>query len=202
MRISARVAVARKVFAAVPQASLIHALNQALGQQTDHAWVVRKRPLANDAAAAIVQVQHGGKAHVHAAGAQLRAHHIAAGQRRSCCGQSAAVGRLKQRAQGAHGRQVDKAIGFEALHTAAFMVHRDQQVRAHALDARAQGAELGAVFPVAAKQGQAAHQRVAQALAVFGRQRRAGNIDHQRGMDAHGVGGRVAAAGPTVWMMQ
>ena len=152
---------ARKVLAAVAQTGLVHALNQTLGQQTDHARVVRKRPLTNDAAAAVVQVQHRGKAHVHAAGAQLRAHHIAASQRRAGGGQRAAARRLEQRAQGAHGRQVDKAIGFETLHAAAFMVYRDQKVGAHALDAGAQGAELGAALPVAAKQGQAAHQGVA-----------------------------------------
>ena len=190
MRIGLDKAVARKMFAAAAHAALQQAMGQALGQQADHARVTRKSAVANHAAGAVVQVQHRRKAEVHAAGPQLRAQHIAAGARRAhriqrtglapClgCGQPHV-------AQGAHGRHVGKTIGFEALHAPAFVVHTNQQIWAQAFDAFAQGAELRAAFPVAAKQNQAAHQRVAQAFAVYRRQALACNINDQRRVKTH-----------------
>ena len=91
--------------------------------------------------------------------------------------------------QCAHGRHVGKAVGLEALHPPALVVYANQQVGAHALDAFAQRGELDATFPIARKQNQAAHQRVAQALAVNGVQRRACDVDDQGRVNSHGVVG-------------
>jgi hypothetical protein len=71
-------------------------------------------------------------------------------------------------AQRAHGRQVGEAIGAKTLHAAAFVVHADQQVIAHGLDAAGELQQLCAVFPVAGEQDHAAGQRVGQAAAVGG----------------------------------
>ena len=88
-------------------------------------------------------------------------------------------------AQGAHGRQVGKTVGLEALHRTALMVHADQQVGADLFDVAAQGHELRAILPVAGKQNQPAHQRVLESLAVNPGQSQAGNIDDEGGVEGH-----------------
>jgi hypothetical protein len=60
-----------------------------------------------------------------------------------------------------------EAIGFEALHTAAFMVNADEQIFSHLFDVSAQLAQLFTVLPIARKQNNAANQRVFEALAVL-----------------------------------
>jgi hypothetical protein len=72
---------------------------------------------------------------------------------------------------------VREAIAAKALHAATFVIHANQQVRAHALDLSGQQRQLRAVLPVAAKQDQPAHQRMRKASAVAGVKARAGNVD-------------------------
>ena len=79
VRVGLDEAVARKMFAAVGHAALQQAVHQAFSEQGNHAWVAAKGTVADDAAFAIVQVQHRGKAEVNTAGAQLGAQNIAAG---------------------------------------------------------------------------------------------------------------------------
>ena len=78
-----------------------------------------------------------------------------------------------------------EAIGFEALHAAAFMVNADQQIRAHAFDLAAQCSKLLAVLPVACKQNHATHQRVFEALAVCLGKGQSGNVNDERGVLGH-----------------
>jgi hypothetical protein len=60
-----------------------------------------------------------------------------------------------------------EAIGFKALHTAAFVVNADEQIFAHLLDVSAKTAQLRTVLPIACKQNDAANQRMFEALAVL-----------------------------------
>ncbi len=180
------------MLAAVGHAALQQAVHQALGQQAHHARVPRKGAVTNDAALAKVQVQHRREAEVHTAGAQLGAQHKAAGRGRigGFHGASALAGLAvlqPQLAQGAHGRQVGEAIGLEALHAAAFMVHANQQVAPYFFNLTAQLGELGAVLPVAAKQNDAAHQRVLQTFAVDFGQTQTSDVDDEGGMGRHGL---------------
>ncbi len=130
----------------------------------------------------VVEVQHRREAEVHAAGAQLGAQHIAAGGGGVGGRQLVLDPEFTQRP---HGRQVGEAVRFEALHAAAFMVDANQQVIAHAFDVGAQAAQLLAVLPVAAKQNDAAGQRVLEAAAVGLAERQAGDVDDQGGVLGH-----------------
>jgi hypothetical protein len=76
---------------------------------------------------------------------------------------------------------VGEAVGFEALHAAAFVVHGNQHIGAGFFDLAAQLGELFATFKVARKQDQAAGQRVFQALFVGFAEGGAGNVEHHRG---------------------
>ena len=184
VRVGLRVAVCGKVLAAVGHAGAQQAVHQALGQQGHHPWVAVEGAVADDGALAMVQVQHRGEAQVHAAGAQLAAQHIAAGG-----GGVGGTHRVlhPQLAQRAHRRQVGEAVGAKALHAAAFMVHRNQQVGADRLGLGGHGGELMAVVPVAAEQDQAAGQRMLQAAAVVGGEFGAGHVQDDGRMGVRAV---------------
>jgi hypothetical protein len=81
---------------------------------------------------------------------------------------------------------VGETVGTKALHTPAFVVHRDQQVVPHGLDLTAQFGQLGTVQPVAGKQDDATHQGMGQALAFGGGEAVAGDIDDERSVLMHG----------------
>ncbi|MOA51745.1 hypothetical protein D3C78_1749290 [compost metagenome] len=68
----------------------------------------------------------------------------------------------------------------QALHPAAFLVHRQQQIRAHGANRRTEFAHLARVFDIAGKQDQPGHLRLAQDLAVLGGQPGALHVQHQR----------------------
>ena len=69
----------------------------------------------------------------------------------------------------------------EALHAPAFLIGGDQQPRvAHRVDLRHQPPQLLRVGVVAREQDDAAHQRMREHFAIFGRQLLARDIDHQR----------------------
>ena len=157
-------------------------MHQTFSQQGHHARVTPKSAVADDAAFTIIQIQYGGEAEIHTTAAQLGRQHIAAGR----CGVGG--GELvfnPQLTECAHGRQVGEAIGFKALHTPAFVVHANQQVRAHAFDGRAQAGQLLAALPITAKQNNAACQRVFQAAAVVLGQGGAGDVDDEGGVLGH-----------------
>ena len=163
MRISFDKTVAGEVFAAIHHAGLQQAVHHAFGQQSNDARVAAKGAVPDDGAFTKIEVKNGREAEVNAAAAQLGGQHVTA----SCGG----VGRCQlvlnpQLAQGAHWRQVGKAIGFKALHAPTFMVNANQQVFANGFDRSAQGCELRAVFPVTGKQNDAAREWVFQAAAV------------------------------------
>ena len=182
VRICLDEAVTGKMLAAVGHAALQEAVHQAFGQQCGDAWVAVERAVANDTAFAKIEVQHGGEAQVHTAGAQLGSQNVA-----TRCGRIACLHGIfhPQLAQGAHGRQVGETVGLEALDAATFVVDADQQVLAHALDVAAQRAELGPVLPIAGKQDDAADQRVFEALAVCFCEREACNVDDEGSVLGH-----------------
>ncbi len=95
-----------------------------------------KGTVANHCAAAEIQVQDRRKTQVHPAGAQFRRQHIARG-----VGKMARTLRMlvPYLSQCAHWRQQREALA-EALHTAAFVIDRDQQRRV------AQGVDVGGQF--------------------------------------------------------
>ncbi|VZR45944.1 Uncharacterised protein [Escherichia coli] len=83
-----------------------------------------------------------------------------------------------------------EAVGAEALHAAAFVVHADQQVGAHGLDRGGEFQQLRAVLPVAREQDHAARERVRQPAAIGRGERRAGDVEDDGGM--FGIGGHAA----------
>ena len=149
--------------------------------------------VADHAAFAPVEVQHGREREVDAAGAQFAAQHIAGGRRRIHGIQRTAAFALlgalpvihPHAAEGAHGRQVGEAVAAKALHAPAFVVHADQQVFAHRLDLGRERQQLGTVLPVAREQYHAADQRVREALAVRRRECCARDVDDE-GSVLHG----------------
>lgn len=184
VRIGTHEAVAGEVLAAVGHAGLQQALGEPAPQHGDHARVARKSAVADHAAAAVVQVEHGREAEIHATGTQLGTQHIAAGGGSGHGGHCAFAGLLlvgaqPELAQRAHGWQVREAIALETLHAAAFVVHADQQIGAQGVDLGAQRRELGAILPVAREQDQPAHERMAQAAAVVVGQQGAGDVEDQ-----------------------
>jgi len=54
-------------------------MDQGLGQHRDHVRVASESPIADDAAAAVVQVEHRRKAQIDPAGPQLGRQHMAGG---------------------------------------------------------------------------------------------------------------------------
>ena len=159
-----------------------------LASIADDTRVAVEGAVADDAAGAVVEVEHRREAEVDAAGAQFGAEHVAGG--------GGGVGGAQrvvhpQFAQGAHRRQVREAVGAEALHAAAFVVDADQHVGAHVLDGGGELGELAPVLPVAREQDQAAGERVLQAAAVGRRQRGAGDVEHDGGVG--GCSGHVVS---------
>ncbi len=183
VRVGLHVAVSREMLAAVGHARQQQSVHQALGEHGHHARIAVERPVADHAAFAEVEVEHRREAVVHAAGAQLGGQHETGGRGGIGGGQGVAH---PQFAEGAHRRQVREAIGAEALHAAAFVVHADQEVGPLGLDVGAQRGELLAVFPVAGEEDQTAHERVRQAAAIVGVQCGAGDVEHHGGMFGHG----------------
>lgn len=72
-----------------------------------------------------------------------------------------------------------EAVGLEALHAPAFVIHTDQRIGPQFFDLAAQFGQLLAVAPIATKQNHAAHQWVAQALFVGLGQGGTGNVDDE-----------------------
>ena len=77
-------------------------------------------------------------------------------------------------------RRQQREAGTEALHAPAFLVHgHDQRRGAHGMDVGHQARELRGIGVVAREQDDAAHERMAQHIAVLGRQLETGHVDHQ-----------------------
>jgi len=146
--------------------------------------------VADHAAATPVQVQHGREGKINAASPQLAGQHIA--RRCGCIGGRhgpAAWATLAvlhpQRAQGAHGWQLGKAIGAKALHAAALVVHADEQILTHGLDGAGELQQLCPITPVAREQHHTARQRVDQAPAVVCAECSARHVEDQGGVSGH-----------------
>ncbi|MNV99694.1 hypothetical protein D3C71_1950910 [compost metagenome] len=80
-----------------------------------------------------------------------------------------------------------ETIGAKTLHAAAFVVHADQQIVAHGLDAAGELQQLCAVFPVAGEQDDTAGQRVGQAAAVIDAEGGASDVKDEGGLFGHRV---------------
>ena len=149
--------VARKMFAAIHHAGLQQTMHHTFGQQGHHTRVAAQGTVANDAAFAKIQIEHGCKAEVDTAASQLGCQHITAS--------GGGIGRAQlvldpQVTQRLHGRQMRETVRFETLNAPAFMVHANQQIFANGFDAFAQAQQLLAVLPVAREQDQATNQRI------------------------------------------
>ena len=92
-------------------------------------------------------------------------------------------------AQGAHRRQVREPVRAKPLHTSAFMIHTDQQIGADPFDVGAQGTQLGAVFPVAREQDDAAGEGVCEPEPIHRGQPGAGDVENDGGYVGHGGSG-------------
>ena len=174
MRIGISKAVAGEVLAAVGHAGQQQTMGHAAGQHGNHARVVVEGPVADDGGTSPVQIQHRREGEVHPGSTQLLAHAaahlggLAAGRQHV---------RVPALAQGTHGGDGREALA-EALHTAALVIDRHQQRRrADGMDLVGQRAQLLGRLVVAGKEDDAAHQRVAQALALGLGQAQAGHID-------------------------
>ena len=185
VRIGIGKAVAGEVLAAVGHAGQQQTMRHAAGQHGNHARVVVEGPVADDGGTPPVQIQHRREGEVHPGGTQLLAHAAAHLGGLTAGRQHVRVPAL---AQGAHGGDGREALA-EALHTAALVVHRHQQRRrADGMDLVGERAQLLGRLVVAGKEDDAAHQRVAQALALGLGQAQAGHIDDD------GAGRQMTAA--------
>ena len=102
------------------------------------------------------------------------------------CRMRRAMRRLKPSgAQCTHRWNMRKAILLEALNATTFMVDANQQVLSYCFDFGAERCERCAVFPIAAKKNDAAHEWVRKASYILWRQLVASDINDQRGVGAH-----------------
>ena len=166
--------VAGEVLAHRAHARLAEAGDEGAGQLGGHLRIAVEGAVADHRTHTVIEVEHRRVAEVDAMGAQLGGQH-----------EAGAAGRLPSRrrigapglAEAAHRRQPGKAV-TEALHAAAFMVHRDHQARAHRPDRRRQRPQLARLGVVAGKQDHAADQRVLQDLALLGADFVADHVEH------------------------
>ena len=184
MRVGHRVAVRREVLAAVGHARSHQTKHQALCEHRHDACVTVEGTVADDLAALMVEVDDRRVAQLDAAGAQLGTEHVARGERR-VDGAHRVV--HPQFAELAHRRQMGEAVGAKALHAAAFVVDRDEDVGSQRLDLGRHFGQLAAVLPVAGEEDQAAGQRVLQAAPVVVVQAVAGDVENDWGMLGHGL---------------
>ncbi len=162
-------AMTREVLAGGGHASAVHAPDKGAGQQRGTLGITFERARAYNGAALVVEVQHGGEAQVQADGQYFRGHDPTA-----LLGQVFGIGIVRQRP---HGRQAHKPLA-QALDPTAFLIHSQQQVRAHCANGGAQFPHLARMLDVARKNDQAAHFRLAQQVAIFSRQPGAGDVHH------------------------
>ncbi|MNC25826.1 hypothetical protein D3C75_739340 [compost metagenome] len=169
----------REVLATGRHARRIHATDERPGQLRGTQRVTLEGAAAHHGAALVVQVEYRGKAEV-----QANRQHLGRHQPTALLGQVLGVVIVGQRT---HGRQAHKALA-QALHTAALLVHRQDQVGADGADRRAQFTHLARAVDVAGKDDQAGHFRLAQQVTVFGGQPFTGDIHHQGALqaDSHG----------------
>ena len=179
VRIGPDETVSREMLAAIGHAGLKQPMHQTPAEHRHDAWVAMKAAVADHAAFAVVQVEHGCKTEIDSARPEFGRQNVPAGHRR--LGRPERI-RLAHLAERAHGRQPREAIGAETLYATALMVHADQDVRSQRLDLGIQGAHLSAVAPVPREVNHTADQRIGETEAVGGVEFGSRDIDDQRGM--------------------
>src|SRR3984885_3756633 len=108
--------------------------------------------------------------------AQLRGHEPAEATRELKCG----IGVEVKFVPDAACRRQQREAALEALHASAFLVDRNDERRCtRGVDVGAERGKLRVVNIIARKQDDAAHQRMAQELAVFATQLKTRHINHQ-----------------------
>ena len=133
-------------------------------QHGDDPRVRMKRPVADDAAAPPVEVEHRREAEVDAMRTKLRSKYVAERGGDATGLQYVAVPKFTQ---APHRRQARKASA-EPLHASAFVVDRDQQRGiAQRVDFGRQPAKLLRGLEVAREQDHHADQRMCQPIAIF-----------------------------------
>ena len=188
VRVGFGIAVTRKMLADATHARLRHAGHERLRERRDDERVAVESPVADDAAATVVEVEHRRETQIDAVREQLGGEHVARAARGfERCDMVA----LPEAPQAAHRRNAREAIGTKTLHPTAFMIDRDDQRRAaQRMDLGGQRQQLFRVAEVAREQDHAADQRVEQPLALFIRERKACDIEHHRPQRPDG-GGRT-----------
>ena len=121
--IGAHEAVAGEMLAHRRHAALLQAQHQTVRQIGNGLRLAVKSTVADHAAGAVIDIQHRREAEIHAVGAQFGGKHVA-GLLRQRLGARGVI--IPDHAQLAHRRQAGEAFP-EALHPAAFVIHRDQQ---------------------------------------------------------------------------
>ena len=168
---------AREVFAAGSHASQTQTLTQGACQHGDYPGITVEGSIADDAANAVIEIEHGGEAEIDSAGAQLGREHIADVGCNPHGNQRIFHPAFTQRP---HARQYGESIGAEALHATAFMIDGDQQARsAQFVNGAGQVKELSAALEIAGEQNDAADERVRQALALGFCEREPVDVDHE-----------------------
>ena len=142
--------------------------------------------VADNGALPPIQIQHGGKRQVDAAGGKFGSQHPA-DLFGLCLGRIGALF-VPNPAQHVHGGQTGETVD-KTLHAAAFVVDRHNQFgRAHGFDFAHQLFELRHVFEIAAEQNHAADGRVKQTLFFFVGQTEGVDIGHYRAARDDGSG--------------
>ncbi len=163
-------AMSGEVLAGRRHARLLHATDERRSQLRGTLRVTLEGTTADHRAALMIEVEYRREAEIQADGQYLGRHQPAA-----VLGQLLGVVIV---GDGAHRRQAQEALA-QALHPSAFLIHGQQQVRAHGTNALAQLAHLARRFDIAGKNDQAAHLGLAQHLAILGGQPGASDIHHQ-----------------------
>ncbi|MNE07041.1 hypothetical protein D3C80_996460 [compost metagenome] len=175
VRIRFSPAVAGEVLAGGSHPGAVHPADECTREQGSALGITFERTGANNGAALVIQVQHRGKAQVQANGQHFGGHDPAA-----LLGQ---VFGVRVVGNGAHGGQSHESLA-QALHAAALLIHRQQQIGANGANRCTQLAHLTRMLDVTGKNDQAAHFGLAQQLAIFSRQPGTGDVHHQRALQA------------------
>ncbi|MNZ72480.1 hypothetical protein D3C78_908590 [compost metagenome] len=175
MGISFSPTMTREMFATGRHARRVHATDESPCQGRGALRVTFKGTTANHRTTLVIQVQHRGKAQV-----QTHRQHFSGHQPTALLGEVLGVIVIGNRP---HRWQAHEAL-TQALHPAALLVHRQDQVRANGVDRGRQLTHLAWAFDIAGKDDQAGHFGLAQKLAIFGGQPGTGDVHHQGALQA------------------
>jgi len=175
VRIRGDVAMSREMLAHRRHAFGVQSVDKGSREMRRGVGVAMECAVADDAAGAVIEIEHRRKREVHAMGAQLARDGRSDPTGLGGGGGDVAVPRLAQRA---HRRNRRKPFA-EALHASALVVHTDQEPRfAQRANRRRQRAELRRRREIAREQDDAAGRWMREARAIGGREFQAFDAEH------------------------